>query len=319
GVIQRHFTEDMLGHSSATVVVAGSMQVAFLNLVGSPAGIAAERFGYRVVLMAGCLLSMVGLLLASFVNADNLWLLVLSHGALIGSAAALLVIPLCSIPTVWFLKRRGLANGILMAANGISGLAFPPLMQKLIDTVGIHWTLRIFILVVAVIGGIPSWFIHESNHASIGAKLRAVLGLVADFSLLQNKPFIVVSILNFTSGCAFFIPYQYLPTYATRQGFTTDQAALLASLLGAGQIIGGFGGGLLMDYIGVYNLLVLVQLLSTLTPAVLWTLSQQFSVLVAFSVTYGIASGAGVLTTGPSVAVLFDVRRVPSALGMLFL
>ncbi|KAI8870115.1 MFS general substrate transporter [Ramicandelaber brevisporus] len=324
GIIQRHFTEDLLHHSSSTVVIAGSLQGAFLNVMGSPGGIATERFGYRTALLIGCGLAILALLLASFVGVHNLWLLILSHGILFGSGGAIICIVCCSVPTVWFMKRRGLANGLLMAGNGISGLVFPPMLQVIIDRVGIHWMFRILIAFTLGMGVIPSQEKHQQQQQPSHLKrivdwFRQGFAALVDVSLLRSRPFIVLALLNYVGGTTFFMPYQYVPTYATRQGYSVDQAALAAALLGVGQIIGGLGGGILIDLLGVYNVIILANLIGFLSVAIVWTVSQQFWVLGVFSVLYGTASCAGFLAISPSTAVLFETKRLPSAMGILYL
>ncbi|KAI8865388.1 MFS general substrate transporter, partial [Ramicandelaber brevisporus] len=325
GIVQRHFTEDVLGHGSATVVLAGSIQIAALSLVGSPAGVACERHGYRAVLVAGCAVAMAGLLLASFVGADNLWLLVVSHGVMLGSAAALICVPATSIPSVWFRRHRGLANGLLMAGNGVSGLAFPPLIQMLIERVGVHWTFRILIAVFAVLGLAPSCCIRERTAAgrpsggSPRTTLRRAVAAVFNFPLLRNRPYLAFAAANVVCGTVFYLPYQYVPTYATRHGSTPRQAALTAVLIGVGQIAGGLGGGIMIDGIGVFNTLVAMQLLSTVSTAAVWAVGQRFGVLALFCVLYGASScGTLYLTISPLVAALFDVAQVPSAIGLVY-
>ena len=105
---------------------------------------------------AACVVGNIG---ASF--AANVWMLVLCQGVIYGIGFLIISYSVFSMLNEWFIRRRGLAYGILfvcspellsefliffrrLSAAGIGGLGLPFLLQTLLDDYGHSITLRIY-------------------------------------------------------------------------------------------------------------------------------------------------------------------------------
>ncbi|CAH1763151.1 3536_t:CDS:2, partial [Entrophospora sp. SA101] len=51
--------------------------------------------------------------------------------------------PCVGTPSLWFVKRRGLANGIAIA-GGVGPLIYSPILSKLLSSIGHQWTISVF-------------------------------------------------------------------------------------------------------------------------------------------------------------------------------
>jgi len=133
------------------------------GLLGPLAGITVSKFGARKNIIVGNLIAVLGLLGMSIIN--EVWQVYLFFGVLLGISIAFgELIPTSTIVNDWFIKRRTLAMGLLVAAGGVGGFAFPPLISWLISSLG--WRL--------------GWVCLAGTHM--------VLAVVMGGILVRNKP-----------------------------------------------------------------------------------------------------------------------------------
>ena len=104
------------GAFSLSMVVYGLLNVAVGGLT--------DRFGPRMVVTICGLLIGLGYLLMSQISA--VWQLYLFYGVIIGAGMGGSFIALLSSVARWFVKRRGMMTGIVMAGIGIGTLIGPP-------------------------------------------------------------------------------------------------------------------------------------------------------------------------------------------------
>jgi MFS family permease len=112
-----------------------------------------------------------------------------------------------------------------------------------------------------------------------------------DTSVFANPLFFSASFSNIFQGLAFFLPYIYLPSYASSLSLTKTQSAIPLSLLNLSQIFGQIGIGYLSDHHSLYLPLFLSPFFSALAVFMLWGFAKSFGPLVVFSILYGIFSG----------------------------
>jgi len=127
------------------------------GILGPLAGISIGKFGARKNAIAGNFVVALGLMGMSLVK--ELWHVYLFYGVLIGAGLAFGTwIATVTVVNNWFIRRRSLAMGLLFAAGGIGGFAFPPLISWLISSLG--WRLSwgylagVHMVLAVVIGGI---------------------------------------------------------------------------------------------------------------------------------------------------------------------
>lgn len=84
-----------------------------------------DRFGPARVIMVGALLASLSCAALGLMN--TLWELYLAYTFLGVSAAATGSVPLSTMVSNWFVRRRGLAIGIMSAGVGVGGMVFSPL------------------------------------------------------------------------------------------------------------------------------------------------------------------------------------------------
>jgi len=135
----------------------GELSAAFsiTTLVGGCLGILAgrisDKYGPRPLVTVGGLTAGTGYFL--MLKISSLWQVYLIWGILMGIAWACFTIPVTSTIPRWFIKRRGMAQGLTMTGMGLGGLIWPPFAQWLISSFGwqqAYITLGLIILIIAI-------------------------------------------------------------------------------------------------------------------------------------------------------------------------
>ena len=237
---------------------------------------------------AGWFTCAVAVFSASF--ASGIPTLIATQGFLYGFGALALVIPLTAFLYDWFVAKRGLAYGIVSCSTGITGSAFPFILQLMLDRFGAPTTLRgLALFIVVAIGPAILLVQPRSNHYT-----GSYTHLVTRYMHLFYQPlFYVYSISNFLQGIAYYLPSIFLPLCAATLGLDSLYGALLIVILSLSQLAGQLMFGHFADaQVSASLLLILSSGISGLATIFLWGLAKSFAVLAIFSALFGFfASG----------------------------
>jgi oxalate/formate antiporter len=109
-----------------------------------------DRFGPRILISIGALLSGGSWVLSSYV--DNLWALYFTYGVLGGFGTGIIYVGIIGLMVRWFPDRRGLATGLAAAGYGFGAFftSFP--IDSMIKSSGYAHTLVVWGIIQAVIG-----------------------------------------------------------------------------------------------------------------------------------------------------------------------
>ncbi|KAJ3298861.1 hypothetical protein HDU79_005233 [Rhizoclosmatium sp. JEL0117] len=127
--------------SAAQVAILGSLNISIMDLISFIPSFLAERYGYPIVIAFGAFLLSLGVFLSSFTT--SLPYLICTQGLLFGIGASFVYFPSVSLPAQYFLRRRGFAMGVSVSGSAVGGLVFSQLAGKLLESIGLAWTLRV--------------------------------------------------------------------------------------------------------------------------------------------------------------------------------
>ncbi|XP_077979879.1 monocarboxylate transporter 13-like [Glandiceps talaboti] len=128
-VLQKYYNQ-----TSAGVSWIMSLMVFLQFGLGPIAPIFVKKFGYRMTVMIGSIVSTLGFFLSAFTS--NVEFLYFSIGILVGTGYSLVVPPTLGIPALFIRKRYTLANALVVTGGGIGTIIFPPVIQLMIDNYG---------------------------------------------------------------------------------------------------------------------------------------------------------------------------------------
>lgn len=247
--------EQTTGWSRTGISTIALLNWIFMGLGSFLWGSLSDRFGTRVVVLAGGALLGLGLVLSSQVTA--LWQLHVTFGGLVGLAVGAFYAPLTSTATKWFTAHRGLAVAIVSAGIGLGVLIVSPLARWLATL--FDWRTAMLILGdLAWLVVIPAALLIREGPGDArvaGGAPRAR----REFSAAQvwrAPQFWVIALTHFACCAAHSGPIFHMVTHAIDQGVRPMTAATVLSVSGLSSIFGRIGAGMLADRIGAKPTLV---------------------------------------------------------------
>ena len=119
-------------------------------ILGVGGGILSDRFGPRLVCVAGMLLIACGLYFTSL--AQSLSTIYITYGVVVGLGIALVYTPSIACVQPWFTTRRGLASGIASSGVGAGTLVVPLLVAYAMTHLAWREALQCLAMGVLVLG-----------------------------------------------------------------------------------------------------------------------------------------------------------------------
>ncbi|KAF1848108.1 MFS general substrate transporter [Cucurbitaria berberidis CBS 394.84] len=241
--------------------------------------------------------------------ADRLSTLIFTQGVMYGIGFIIFYYPILSMVDEFWVRRRGMAYGLLCSASGASGAVTPLILQALLRRFGYRTTLRAVAVVLVLLTG-PLIPLLKGRPGQHNASPRT------DWSFCKKRLFWTYSISNLLMGMGFFFPSLYLPSFASSLGLSVSKGALLLAIMSVSQVAGQFTFGYLSDKKLSLNALITasssVAAIATLST---WGLARSLVPLIFFAVLYGFF-GAGY--TAMWARMVTAVSKEPSASQAMF-
>ncbi|KAI9029021.1 major facilitator superfamily domain-containing protein [Phycomyces nitens] len=292
----------------------GTLSSVFTNCMGPVAQILASVFGVRVVMITGVLFVVVGLEMAGF--ASQIWHLYLTQGVLFGTGASLIYVTIMGIAPQYFTRRRGVALGMIASGSGIGGIVIPFIMTGVNTNLGPGWTYRVLGFFCLFCGIIAIIFVKERVPSPRGMKK------ISDIIKLD-----VIKDLNYMLWCGgsvlmlmgYFIPFFYLPSYATHLGLTATNGSALVAVGSAMNSVGRIMAGILADKLGPVNINVIFTTMGGLSTLLIWRFAYTYGSLMAYAVVFGLFCGSYFALLSPITATILGPEKFRSGLSLLFI
>lgn len=310
GVFQDYYTKIPAFKNNRYISIVGT-SASGISYLGAPLVVPLIRRWPRHrlhMILAGWPLCILGLIAGSF--ADRLGTLILTQGVMYGVGFISFYYPILSMVDEYWVRRRGMAYGLLCSASGASGAVTPVILQSLLRDYGYRTTLRAVAIMLVVLTGPLIPLLKGRTQHQHNASPRT------DWSFLRKRLFWTYSTSNLLMGIGYFFPSLYLPSYATSIGLSTTQGALLLALMSVSQVFGQFTFGFLSDKKLSLNVLVSTSLLvASVATLSTWGLARSLWPLILFVLLYGFF-GAGF--TAMWARMVTAVSEEPSASQAMF-
>jgi MFS family permease len=296
-----------------------------------PIGWLADRYGPAKIAVVCGILTGAGLILTS--NISALWQIYLTYGVMVGIGLSGSYPIVTATIARWFIKRRGLALGIVSAGYGIGTLAILPLTERLIATYGWSQAYLIFgsfavLLIIACAlflrrdprdtGRYPYGATHTpSDFISYDDRRRD--DPVAETSVTfgaaaRTATLWMVMAIYFLIFFSVQIVMVHLVNYTTDMGIVPLVAASLVSVIGASSVVGRLLMGAAADRIGSNNAIIICCVILTIT--LVWLLfAKELWMLYIFAITFGFAYGGEVPQMPSLISRYFGLRSVTALVG----
>ncbi len=296
------------GWSRTQVAVATMFAFLSMGVAGFGWGALSDRWGTRVVVLAGGAIQGLGLVLAG--RAGTVLELQLAFGVLGGIGAGAYMAPLTSSASRWFERNRGLAVALVTAGMGMGTLVTAPLATWLIAAHGWRMAFTVLGLLVWVVV-LPVALLLRAPPAVAPAG-TAGGGMTAG-EALRSPALLAVAFTYFCCCAAHSGPIFHMVSYAVDCGIAPMTAATLLGAQGLAGVAGRIGGGMVADRLGEKPTILIALLLqaSAIAAYVVISAPTQFLVL---GMVFGLSYGAVM----PLYAVLVRNWFGPAVMGTAF-
>jgi MFS family permease len=282
-----------------------------------------DRIGPRKVLTICGFLVGSGLMLMFFV--DSTWQLYLFYSVIIGSGMGGLIAPQVSTITRWFVTRRNMMLGLLMAGAGLGGIIGPPSITWLIYTYSLREAflfagIVVFFLTVLAaqllkrdpseIGQIP----YQKGNETGRKMLANVEELSLNQALHTRKLWMLSSIMFCFGYCVTTIAVHIVPL-AIDRGISAADAANILAVMSVATTAGSIMLGFIADKIGSRRIFVICQCLLLSILLLLLPVNSAW-VLGSFMIVMYLGSGGIGVVQGSIIAELFGMKSNGAILGV---
>jgi MFS family permease len=305
------------GWSRGAISVAPSLNLIIGGLIAFFVGAASDRYGPRLILAASAIL--VGALFALASRIDALWHLYAVLGVLLGVAMSSVYLVPTTTVSRWFVDRRGLALGILLAGLNLAFVTGPRLSAFLIERYGWRTTyllLGALVWVLAIPGSLLTRFPPASPSAG-SDRSAATGGSTVREALADRRLWLLVTawmLLGFNQ----MMMSIHLVSYVKDRGVTLERAALALTILGTGTIFGRILVGMAADRLGTKPMFwaCLTVQITTLVSIIA---GPSLSILNFLLFWLGLSAAGSDTTLVKGAVETFGVRSIGAVMGVLSL
>ncbi|KAG1106521.1 hypothetical protein G6F42_016719 [Rhizopus arrhizus] len=240
-VMQDYYHQNMFADNAKALVdlsFVGTLALVFVNGSSPVVQYFVARFGLRPIMIVGTLFITIALEMAGF--ASQIWHLYLTQGILFGVGASCMYGTVLSVAPQWFTKNRGVALGIVASGSGIGGLIVPFIVTPLNSSLGPGWTYRILGFICMFCDIIACICVKERI---VRKKEKKNFFKIIDFGVLKNTNFLLFIIASDIALLGYFVPFFFLPAYATQLGLSDSQGSSLIAVCSAMNFVGRLASG----------------------------------------------------------------------------
>ncbi|RFU74579.1 hypothetical protein TARUN_7667 [Trichoderma arundinaceum] len=242
-----------------------------------------NRYGPTVGLLIMC----TALALSSFSQA--VWHLIVTQGVLFAVGGSICYGPCILYMDEWFVKRKGLAFGVMWSGTGLGGFAIPMLLEFLLGRYGLRTTLRIWAVALFVLT-IPVVYFIKPRLPVTAASAQFKL---SKLGFLFDRSFLLYQVANTVEALGFFLPGLYLPSYASSiLGSEAFPAALTILAINVASVFGCIAMGVFVDRFHATTCIMISTVGTVIGTFLLWGFATNMAVLYIFCVIYGFFAGS---------------------------
>lgn len=236
--------------------------------------------------LAGLIIASLGLAMSSFCT--SVPQLIATQGVVFGVGGCIAFCPCTLYIDEWFIRRKGLAYGIVWSAAGFGGAVLPLLIEALLENVGFKNAARICACVLFAIAAPLSFWVKPRLPYSASVNRKPL-----NMRFATTKVFILYQLANVIEATGYFLPTIYLPTYArTTLGVSNFLGTLTVILTNISATVGLVVMGSLSDKLHVTTCMIISAVGVAISALAIWGLASSLATLYVFCIFYGLFAGS---------------------------
>ncbi len=322
-----------MGWSRSEIGLAQSIGLWCYAIISIPAGWMVDRLGARKTIAIGGAFCILGWFLTSTIN--SIWQLYFYYGFLMALITGLThYVPIQSTSRKWFIKRAGLAAGIIGSAFAVGNAVIIPLLTSNANVFG--W--RTVSMACAFIFGIPilllAYFVIRDTPESVGLYPDGVTpqsGSMQPGSFegsVIGRQWTVISALKTPQFWLLFIAYSFsgivingllahIVVWVTDFGSTAAIAGVFVTLFNAPSLVSRVSGGWLGDRFGKPFILTLGTVIACVIMLLAWLWARGYHQLFIIVPLMGLGLNIATGLYPPHLGDLFGRKNVGTLFAIL--
>ena len=230
------------GMGIATISLALAIGQFTWGAIQPVAGAVADRYGPRIVLVAGLFILAAGCALTPFVESGFGLAVSLGLLASIGSGAGSFSVLIGAASRRLPIEARGSASGIINAGGSAGQFVFAPLLQKLIQTIG--WAGSLWAMAIAALAALPliNKVVASGQAAHAPAPDEQRLGQAVS-QAMKDRSYLLLHAGFFTCGFHVAFLITHLPGEVDLCGLPPSVAGWSLAIIGLANIFGSIYAG----------------------------------------------------------------------------
>jgi len=296
-------------------------------LFGVVTGLAVDRLGPRITVVAGGLCLGSGFLLSGMVH--KLWQIYLSYGLLAGAGMSSVYAPVLTTASRWFRQKPGMALGIVSSGIGLGTFVGPPIFGYLIPVYGWRFSYlaagtgigSIMVLLGLLLRKDPvqTAELHtERKEPAVESRSSRKPGVDewSVWDVVRTNPFWLYAAVYMMVGFGLQMMLAHLVPYMQETyGLSPGAAAAVFSVIGVSSATGRLIMGGVSDYLGARKSLALSVVTEGAAVALI-LLSTRSWMLYPFGVLLGLGYGGHAPQFPALIRELFGMKRLGRNLGL---
>lgn len=329
GVFQTYISSHQLKDTdTSTTSWIFSIYLSLGFMLGVFSGPVFDSLGCRKLLIAGTILSLIGFMTASV--SETVYQFILSFSICIGVSSALCIPPLVGVVGHWFMLKRGMATSLATLGGSVGGCVFPILFNYLYPKYGFGWAFRIIgfinfgcnlcsVILLKERFKRPFSSSTENDIMNKQKKFLVASKQLFDFKSLRDLKYSFLIVGVFLTELSLMSMVTYYASYAVVQGFSDSNAFILLTIFNAAGIPGRYLPGLLSDYIGYFNVMILMLIGFDLSMLLLWApFGHATGVIWAFPILSGFFSSSILSLTPVCLGSICQTDKFGQRYGLLY-
>ena len=281
-----------------------------------PAGILAERFGERVLLVGGTVVTALGFITLGMTDGFVALLSILTFAGLSSGVQH----PLASslIARAYEEGGRRVAIGTFNFAGDIGKVAFPALAALILANWDWPWVTTGFggFGLVAALGIFLALRTLGASATETGKRTRQAKAKVKDWGILDKRGFSLLSLLAMVDTTTRFGFLTFIPFLMIGKGMAVETTGLALGLLFAGGALGKFLCGVIAEKVGIIAAVVLTEAVTG--GGILLTLVLPLEAIFVFLPVLGVAMNGTSSVLYGTVADFVTSERQARAFGFFY-
>jgi oxalate/formate antiporter len=198
------------GGSLAVVQVTFSLLIVLQTWLSPLQGWLVERFGARVLITLGCLLSGLGWVMSAAISSPAG--LYLTYGLLCGVGTGIVYVGIVGLMLKWFPDQRGFAAGVVAAGYGLGAMVTTLPIDSMMRSEGYAATLTLFGVLLGGVGAAAGFFVREPPAGNAADTVVAPVADVSAGAMLRTPVFwLLFAMMTMMSTGGLMVISQFAP------------------------------------------------------------------------------------------------------------